>query len=448
MKIYLDSIGCRLNQAEIERIARQFRAAGHEIVGEANVADLAVVNTCTVTSQAAADSRKVLRRAKRAGVDEIVATGCWVTMEPEKAAELSNKVVLNAAKETLVPDLLNLSPATFDLEPLERVPLPGLRSRTRAFIKVQDGCDNACTFCITTVARGSGYSRPIKDILADIQSALDGGTQEIVLTGVHLGSWESPHLPYRASPPEGGRTSPFPPRGAKRFLFQKARMGALIRTILNETSTPRLRLSSLEPWELEPDLFELWRDPRMMRHLHLPLQSGSDTVLRRMRRNTSRAAFRDLVAAARDVMPDVAITTDVIAGFPGETEAEFAETLDYVQEIGFADGHIFTYSPRPGTPASRMKEQVEKAIRKERNAALRAVFAEMGEAYRQKFIGETMPVLWESNQSMSDAGWTMQGLTGNYLRVRATASEPRWNQVDQVKLLKAEGDVMVGEIIK
>lgn len=422
MKIYLDSIGCRLNQAEIERIARQFRAAGHEIVGEAKKADLAVVNTCTVTSQAAADSRKIIRRAKRAGVEEIVATGCWVTMEPEKAAELSNKVVLNPEKESLVPDLLNLQSSTFDLEPLERVPLPGLRSRTRAFIKVQDGCDNECTFCITTVARGAGYSRPIADILADVQSALVGGAQEIVLTGVHLGSWREK---------KDGNYS---------------QMSTLIRAILDETSTLRLRLSSLEPWNLEPELFELWHDPRLMRHLHLPLQAGSDSVLRRMRRNTSRDEFRALVAAARDVMPDVAITTDIIAGFPGETDAEFAETLDYVQEIGFADGHIFTYSPRQGTPAARMKGQVEKAIRKERNAALRTVFAEMGAAYRNRFVGETLSVLWESNQSMSDAGWTMQGLTGNYLRVQAVASEPRWNQVDQVKLLKVDQDVLVGEI--
>ncbi len=435
MKIFLDSIGCRLNQAEIERIAHQFRAAGHEIVGEADKADLAVVNTCTVTSQAAADSRKVIRRAKRAGIDEIISTGCWATMEPEKAAELSNKVVLNDQKESLVPDFLNLPPETFDLEPLERTPLPGLRARTRAFIKVQDGCDNECTFCITTVARGDGYSRLLDEILEDIKSALDGGAKEIVLTGVHLGSWEAPPL----TPPEGGRTSPFPPRG-------KARMGALIRAILDETSTPRLRLSSLEPWELESDLFELWRDPRLMRHLHLPLQSGSDAVLRRMRRNTSRDEFRAIVRSARDVMPDVAITTDIIAGFPGETEEEFAETLDFVQEIDFAGGHIFTYSPRERTPASRIKSQLDKSTRKGRNAALQEIFAEMESRYRDSFISRTMPVLWESSTQASDTGWTMQGLTGNYLRVRATASEPRWNQIDQVKLLEIDGGVILGEI--
>ncbi len=384
MKVFLDSIGCRLNQAEIERIARQFRAAGHEIVGEAAHADLAVVNTCTVTSQAAADSRKVIRRARRAGADEIVATGCWVTMEPEKAAELSSKVVLNAQKETLVPDLLKLPSETFDLEPLERVPLPGLRARTRAFIKVQDGCDNECT--------GSW--------------------------GQNFRNAPDLHLP----------------------------LSELIRSILEQTSAPRLRLSSLEPWELEPDLFELWRDPRLMRHLHLPLQSGSDTVLRRMRRNTSRDGFRALVNAARAVMPDVAITTDIIAGFPGETEDEFAETLDFVQEMNFAGGHIFTYSPREGTPAARIKKQIDKETRKTRNSALREIFTEIENRYRNAFIGKTLSVLWEASTQVSDSGWTMQGLTGNYLRVQATTSEPRWNQVDEVKLLKIDGDVVIGKI--
>ncbi len=436
MKIFLDSIGCRLNQAEIESIARQFRAAGHEIVGEASQADLAVVNTCTVTSAAAADSRKVIRRATNAGIEEIIATGCWATIEPSKAAELSSRVVLNDQKETLVPDFLNLQPSTFDLEPLERVPLPGLRARTRAFIKVQDGCDNECTFCITTVARGDGVSRSIDEVITDIQSALDGGAKEIVLTGVHLGSWES--LPP-LSPPEGGRTDSFSPQG-------KAGIGVLLRTILEATSTPRLRLSSLEPWDLEPDLFELWRDPRLMPHLHLPLQSGSDSVLRRMRRKTTRDEFRALVASVRAVMPNVAITTDIIAGFPGETEAEFAETLEFVQEINFAGGHIFTYSPREGTPAARMKGQLEKKTRKARNAALREVFAEMGARYREKFIGQTMSVLWESSSQASESGWEMSGLTGNYLRVRAIASEPRWNQIDQVCLAKIDGDVILGEI--
>ena len=426
MKIFLDSIGCRLNQAEIEKIARQFRTAGHEIVGEASLADVAVVNTCTVTSEAAADSRSKIRGAGRAGVEDIIATGCWVTMEPDKAAELtgSNLIVLNDQKDNLVADFLDLPLETFDIEPLERSPLPGMRQRTRAFIKVQDGCNNDCTFCITTVARGKGQSRTVDEILADIQSALDGGTKEIVLTGVHLGSW-----------------------GQDNVIASGARQSHicdLIHAILEQTSVPRLRLSSLEPWDLAPNFFALWENPRLMPHLHLPLQSGSDTVLKRMRRNTTRSEFRELVASARAIMPEVAITTDVIAGFPGETEEEFAETLDFVQEIGFAGGHIFTYSPREGTPAARMKGQLEKKTRKARNAALRETFAEMGATYRNRFIGETSSVLWESSLSKSETGWLMSGLTGNYLRVHATLPEPRWNQVDQICLDKVDGDIILG----
>src|SRR5512135_97074 len=191
MKIYLDSIGCRLNQAEIEMIGRQFRAAGHEIVATAGAADMAVVNTCAVTSEAASDSRGSVRRIARAGVRDIVVTGCWATLQGDQAAGLPKvqRVVPNAGKEHLVANALHLPESVFELEPLARTPLPGLRQRTRAFIKVQDGCNNHCTFCITTVARGTSSSRPLADVIADIQSALDGGAKEVVLTGVHLGSW-------------------------------------------------------------------------------------------------------------------------------------------------------------------------------------------------------------------------------------------------------------------
>src|SRR5512142_1742249 len=232
MKIYLDTIGCRLNQSEIETMARNFRAAGHEIVDSAEQADLAVVNTCTVTNEAAADSRAKIRQIARAGVEEIVATGCWATLQPRQAKDLPNvlRVVANDHKDQLVADVLNLPPESFELEPIAREPLPGLRRRTRAFIKVQDGCDNHCTFCVTTIARGEGRSRPVAEVILDIQSALLGGTEEIVLTGVHLGSWGQE--------------------------FDK-HLRDLIKVILRETDVLRLRLSSLEPWDLDTDFFLL-----------------------------------------------------------------------------------------------------------------------------------------------------------------------------------------------
>jgi threonylcarbamoyladenosine tRNA methylthiotransferase MtaB len=423
MKFFLDTIGCRLNQAEIESLARQFRAAGHEIVPTATQADLAVVNTCSVTSQAASDSRAAIRRARRLGAGAVVATGCWATLEPEKAAGLPgvHRVVSNQNKDTLAVDLLGLPREFFELEPLARQPLPGLHARTRAFIKAQDGCDNACTFCITSVARGANRSRPLENVLADVQAAQAGGAQEIVLTGVQLGAWGNDFHPSQP-------------------------LGKLVSSLLAGTSVTRLRLSSLEPWNLQAGFFSLWQDERLCRHLHLPLQSGSESVLKRMRRKTAPEAFAGLVQSARAAIPGVAITTDIIVGFPGETEAEFCETLEFVKSMHLAGGHVFTYSARPGTPAARMQAQVRYEIRKERSAALRAILDESAQAYRSGFIGHTLAVLWEASSRLTEAGWVLEGLTDNYLRVSAVAAQPRWNQIDKVELLSMDGDGMKGRI--
>lgn len=422
MKVYLDTIGCRLNQAEIEQMALQFRAEGHTIVPEPAGADLVVVNTCAVTTDAAADSRQSIRHAARAGAGEIIATGCWSSLFPQQALALPgvSRVVANEHKDGLVADVLGLPPEEFDHEPIVRKPLPGLRQRTRAFIKVQDGCDNHCTFCITTVARGAGRSRPVEAVLEDIRVALAGGAQEIVLTGVHLGSWGHDF---------------------------GAQLPLLIQSILDKTDAPRLRLSSLEPWDLDEGFFSLWANPRMMPHLHLPLQSGSLSVLKRMLRKTTPDSFRQLVAAARAAIPAVAITTDVIAGFPGESQSEFDETLAFVREIGFASGHVFTYSSRPGTPAARMKDHLAPEIKKARSGQLRAVFAELSERYRRQFIGQTLPVLWEAVTEVGQAGWQVEGLSGNYVRVTAIAPTPRWNRVDDVRLTEASPDGLRGELL-
>src|SRR6266498_3120425 len=421
MKIYLDTIGCRLNQSEIESMARQFRAVGHEIVTSAQLADMAVVNTCAVTNEAAADSRGKIRHIARAGVNEIIATGCWATLQPQQANDLPGvlRVITNDRKDHLVSDVLNLPPESFDLEPIARKPLPGLHRRTRAFIKVQDGCDNHCTFCVTTIARGEGRSRSVADVILDIQSALEGGTKEIVLTGVHLGSWGQ----------DSGK-----------------HLRDLIKAILRETDVPRLRLSSLEPWDLNADFFSLWDDKRLMPHLHLPLQSGCESTLRRMARKTTPQSFRELVAAACNVIPDVAITTDIIAGFPSETEEEFAESLEFVREMNFAGGHVFTYSPRPGTGAAKMKGQIKPEVRNERNHILQEALEESAKSYRQKFVGQAISVLWESTSEVGEWGWQMEGLTGNYLRVTALTPSPRWNEIDRVKINQYDGDRMKGVI--
>ncbi|MFZ6030717.1 MAG: MiaB/RimO family radical SAM methylthiotransferase [Chloroflexota bacterium] len=411
MKIYLDTVGCRLNQSEIETYARQFHVAGHVLVSGAAEADVVVLNTCAVTTEAASDSRQKIRQAARSGAEGIVVTGCWSTLHPQDAAALSGvrRVVSNADKDRLVADVLGIPVEQFALEPVERIAVPGLRLRTRAFIKAQDGCDNRCAFCVTTVARGAGRSRSIPDVLADINAAAQSGVQEIVLTGVHLGSWGHDFAVPR-------------------------HLADLVQAVLQETDVPRVRLSSLEPWDLSPNFFALWQNPRLCRHLHLPLQSGCAATLKRMARKTTPESFAALVAAARAAIPEVAITTDIIVGFPGESDEEFAASAAFVRQMDFADGHVFSYSARPGTAAARMKPQVPHPLRKARNAELRQVLAESAVRYRAHFAGCELPVLWESATALGPGGWELSGLTDNYLRVSATAAQDYWNQVTPVSL--------------
>ncbi len=422
MRIFLDSIGCRLNQSEIETIGGQFRLQGHELVADAAQADLAVVNTCAVTVEAAADSRKRIRQAGRAGAGEVIATGCWATFDPQAAAALPGvaSVVPNPHKDGLVSQVLQLPLEVFDREPLDREPLPGARLRTRAFIKVQDGCDNRCTFCITTVVRGQGRSRAEEEVLADIRAAVRGGVKEVVLTGVHLGSWGQD-------------------------LEHGLHLRDLVESVLRETQIPRVRLSSLEPWDLDESFFSLWaNETRLCRHLHLPLQSGCDATLRRMARKTSQDSFQKLVAAARAACPEIAITTDLIAGFPGETEAEFNETLAFVRAMRFSGGHVFTYSARPGTAAAGMPGQVRHPVRKARNRILRRALREGEQAYRQVFVGADLEVLWESTTALGPSGWQLRGMADNGLRVEAVAPQSLWNQLSKVRITGLMEEHLVG----
>jgi len=414
MKVYLDTVGCRLNQSEIETYSQQLVAAGHTLVSSMEEADLMVLNTCTVTAAAASDSRQKVRQANKAGVEEIVVTGCLSSLKPETMANMPGvvRVVPNQNKDHLVADLLNIPMEQLQTQDLLRQPVPGKRLRTRAFIKVQDGCNNKCTFCITTIARGPGNSRDISEIVRDVQAAIDADVQEVVLTGVHLGSW------------------------GKDFNHPQ-HLSDLIRHLLADTDLTRLRVSSLEPWNLDESFFDLWQDPRLCRHLHLPLQSGSATVLRRMARKTTPEAFAHLVHAARERIPEVAITTDLIAGFPGETEEEFTEGLRFVESMAFAGAHVFTYSARPGTAAAKMPDQVHNFTRKERNAALRAVTERTAREYHAQFAGQQADVLWENAHPISGSDlWHLTGLTDNYLRVQAESEKPLWNTITPARLVE------------
>lgn len=422
MKVYLDSVGCRLNQSEIEQFGREFRSRGHQLTANPEEADLTILNTCAVTTKASSESRAKARHLSAIRHGRVVLTGCWSTIKPEAAASLPRvrAVIDNASKDRLVQEILPDNPIESERGMIGRYPLPGVRSRTRAFIKVQDGCDLQCSYCVTTVARGAGRSVPVEKVIDDIRYAERGGAKEAVLSGVHLGSWGRDLEPGRS-------------------------LGYLIQTVLERTEITRIRLSSLEPWDLDADFFKLWQEPRLCRHLHLPLQSGSNRILRRMARRTTIEEFASLVTLARSSIPGVAITTDIIVGFPGEDQREFQESVEFVKSVHLAGGHVFTYSERPGTPAARLDEHVPHRIRKTRGRAMREVLLEMNNRFRQKHLGTIGSVLWEGISGSGPDGFELHGWTDNHIRATYVGPENLSNQITPVLL--RESDVTQSSIL-
>lgn len=399
LRIRLQALGCRLNEAELEGWARDFQQAGHHVVGENEAADVLVLNTCAVTGEAVRKSRQLVRRLHRDNpAAKLVLSGCYATLQGEEAANLPgvDLVVDNAAKDRLAAltgeHLALPSMPALASEPGETALFT--RGRNRAFIKVQDGCRYRCTFCIVTIARGEERSRPVADIVAQINALHAQGIHEAVLTGVHVGGYGS----------DTGSS-----------------LDVLIRAILADTDLPRLRLASVEPWELSGDFFALFENPRLMPHLHLPLQSGADSVLRRMARRCRSADFAALVERARAAVTGFHVTTDVIVGFPGETEAEWQETLAFVERIGFGHLHIFSYSPRAGTKAARLPHPVPAEIKRARSHELHALGAQLKRAHLEAQLGEVQPVLFEG---VAREATRVFGYTPNYSRVAVDTSEP------------------------
>ena len=431
MKAYLTSIGCRLNEAEIATWARQFQLAGHQVVQAPADADALIFNSCAVTAEAARKSRQFVKRLHRQNPNaRLVVTGCYATLEPASMAESMgvDLVVSNLEKDRLVEkvagEMTTPGMPRLATEPGAVYVYPG--SRTRAFVKVQDGCRNRCTFCIVTVARGDERSRTINEIVEEINALHAAGYQEAVLTGVHLGGYGS----------DLGES-----------------LSSLVRAILTHTSIPRLRLSSLEPWDLPEDFFELWENQRLMPHLHLPLQSGSDRILRRMARRYTTTDYARLVAMARSTIPDFNLTTDLIVGFPGESEEDWARTVAFVQEIAFGHIHIFTYSLRKGTPAARLPGQLPGELKRARSREIHAIAARMKAETLARHTGTLHHVLWEGPGELLNSGkvrWS--GYTENYLRVETIqpASIALENHILPVRLLYPVGsppDRLHGELV-
>jgi len=413
--VTLDSLGCKLNQAEIQQLARQLEAAGYRLVDPEDKADIYILNTCSVTHIADRKCRHMLRLARRRNpAARLVAIGCYAQRAPQELAQIEGvELVLGNDRKM---NLLNLLGVTVTPPKTDGSAVSWQQSgRTRAFLKVQNGCRNFCAYCIVPLVRSKEENVPLEKVTALVKGLVAQGYREVVLTGTEIGAYNG----------------------------QGVNLEGLIRRILADTPVPRLRLSSLQPHQIAPSLVGLWRDARLCPHFHLSLQSGSDAVLKRMKRRYTAAEYRRTVAFIRDNAPDVAITTDVIVGFPGETDAEFRETLDFCRELRFARIHVFPFSPRPGTEAATMPQQVSAAVKKERTGQMLALAKESARNFQQGFLEKTMEVLWEK-----ESGGLWSGLTGNYIKVYIRSRENLTNRLAQVKLVKLYRDGVWGEVSK
>ena len=410
IRVAIETLGCKLNQAESETLARQFTSEGCQVVDADEETDVYILNTCTVTHIADRKSRQSLRMARRRSPHAlIIATGCYINRSADEleAIEGIDLLVCNEDKQRLV-EIVS-----------QRVSLKsGVAGhteilRTRTFIKAQDGCNRQCAYCIVPLVRGRAKSLPADEVMAEIESRVAERFKEVVLTGTEVGSYSSSGLDIKG----------------------------LLERILVKTKIERLRVSSLQPYEITPKLLALWKNSRLCPHFHISLQSGSDGVLTRMKRVYSTSSYEESISLIRKALPDASITTDVIVGFPGETDAEFQQTADFCRRIGFARIHVFTFSPRPGTAAATMPDQVDARVKKERSAKMLALAKESAREFRSHFLGQTLEVLWEQK---SEAGiWS--GYTANYIRLYTRSKKDLTNILIETKLLKLYRDGVWGE---
>ncbi|MBI2869707.1 MAG: tRNA (N(6)-L-threonylcarbamoyladenosine(37)-C(2))-methylthiotransferase MtaB [Chloroflexi bacterium] len=409
--VALATLGCKLNQAESELLARQLYAAGFNLVSSVAEADIYLVNTCTVTGEADRKARQMLRSAH----DEnprarLVVTGCYAKRAARELDGIQGlSLVIGDGETGRLPGLLReLSGVDTPGSPRGE---PGFHRRTRTFLKIQEGCRNFCTYCIVPFVRSEVSSRPIREVVEQVSRRAAEGYKEVVLTGTEVGLYE-----------HGGSD-----------------ISGLLAALLSGTSIARLRLSSLQPQEISSDLLRLWRDPRLCPHFHLSLQSGSPGVLRRMKRLYSPADYRRAVEGIRAAVPDAAITTDIIVGFPGETDAEFQESLEFCRGMGFARIHVFPYSQRPGTAAAAMGPRTTAATVKRRSRQMLELGRESTRLFMENYLGREMLVLMEGR---SEGVWS--GLTGNYIKVYAKSRADLANELVAVKLTGLAGDGMRG----
>lgn len=407
------TLGCKLNQSDEEVIRRDLRQAGLTEVPFAERADVYIVNTCTVTHLADSRSRQMLRRAKRQNPQSVVAAiGCYPSVSPQEVRSIDEVDLVAASTDKLavVDDILaqlDLSHQAFDLDQ----PLEQAETRTRRMIKIQEGCRAHCTYCVIPRARGVPRNISPESVVAEVRRATAEGCREVVLTGTHVGTYKWP---------SGD---------------QPLRLSDLLAYVLDNSDVERLRVTSVGPHEIDESFLSVMRRPRMASHLHMALQTGSPTVLRRMKRWYNLQQFSRAVSWLRQDIPNIGLTTDVIVGFPGETETEFEETCEFVQEMAFAKLHVFSFSPRRDTPAALMPDQVQSRVKEMRSARLREIGERLHSTFVAQQLGQTVEVLLEDSRDDVILGaTTWSGLTGNYLRVYVPSSDNLENRFVSVDL--------------
>lgn len=418
------TLGCKVNQYETEKTRESLENAGFATVPFSAVADAYIINTCSVTAVADGKSRASVRRALRLNPQAfVIVAGCYAELDPQaiRAIEGVDLVVPNADKDTIAERIIARFPNS--ALPGRQSAIASPRLRTRAVIKVQDGCDQFCSYCIVPHARNRMVSRPLDDVLAEVSALAAFGYKEIVLTGIRLGSYSG-----RGQRAESGETG-------------RGELAALIRAAGEIEGIERIRLSSIEPWEVDDALLDAMQSPKVCRHLHIPLQTGDDEVLKRMNRPYTAAEYREIASKVRARIPGIGITTDVIAGFPGETEEAFENTRALVDAIGFSRLHVFRYSARERTPAASMPEQIPAETKK-----LRAeILAELGITAMRRFaatlVGETLEVLVESQAKTPNH---LTGFTDNYVETRLPGDASLKGRIVRVKITGVDQNWVVG----
>lgn len=430
-RLAVTTLGCKVNQYDTDAVVGQFREAGYTLVDFREPADVYLINTCTVTNLGDRKSRQMIRRAHRNNPDaKVVVMGCLAQTTPDEVSELEGVtlVVGTDKRDRIVEELERLELGEqkslvddiFQVTDFEDLPALSFSGRTRAALKIQDGCNQFCTYCRVPFARGRSRSRSKESVLNQVRELVAQGYKEIVLTGIHLGLYGEDLKP-------------------------KLSLAAIVKEITQIEELLRLRISSVDPHEIDEELIDLFaHNPIVCRHVHIPLQSGSDEVLRRMRRNYSSSDFLKIVEKLRGRVPEIAITTDIMVGFPGETGEDFLQTLNVAQEVAFSKIHVFQYSKRAGTAAARFPDQIPAEVKESRSKRLIELGNTMSENFHRSFVGKNVEILVEQlNQGQG------VGHTDNYLKVNFPAPEgvDLVGQIKTVQLTRATTEGVLGKLV-